>query len=971
MAEYTPQKVRLKTPETASEQLYLYPVTGLNAITVGTSAAGNAYTTYIAPDGKILAPYLDIMTTTPTDISASVDQYKVDNNRLSFIISGSTINESYLPFILDPLTANARINPDYLPGFVDDVVEVPIKKTSAYPSSGTLLISANVTTDGTTYWFYTKSGTTWNLGGGESGKLYVGEGETDGAIYRAVNTSSAAKISESPYSIDETPTNGVHLTKLANNLSAVASLATTGGPGTIQIDADVLARAVTRPVWFGLSNGILTISAGLAATNMAGAVFTVGTDADYNTLISGGYGAAYIVPTVAWTKQLISSSIVGVGSASYDDFGIVKIQTNGGINCVSGVLSVPAASANVQGLTYLLDTIDTATPGNNGKAITQGAVVQYITSSVVPDLQGKLIEGNGIDIDADNTIAVAIVGDGLDFSTDSRLTLTNATATELGGVLITGDQSFIENGSATYDNKPIAVNPVAVSGYVSSVLDDYTSHGQRQLTKGTGIEITSLTSQDQISVNYAEPIVSATSGAITVQKAAVGKLGVVQLNSANTGIGVDGDGIISAKIDTNVMAYDANNKITVSSASINSGGVVQIVSTGQQLATSATYSAYVPTASAVIGYLDTNYQKTLSKGVGINITSGTVSVNYTGAIVSTGSAITVQNAGVNTLGVVKTAASNTGISVDSNGLITAVIDPNIMAINASNQMTVNSASTSSGGIVQIVSTGVQAADGATYSAYVPTISAMTGYLDANYQKTISKGVGINITSGTVSVNYTGPIVSDGSAITVQKAGANVLGVVKTAATNTGIAVDSNGLISAVIDSTVMAFDANNKMTVSSATISSGGIVQIVSTGIQAADVATYSAHNPTVSAMVEYVATQIAGGTVTVTEGDGIIVSATTTGSSTDYEVSARTKSPIHISGSAIAINTASASIDGTLPATALGAVYVYGLGIRSEFTSGGSAIVTNTANTVPTESAVRTALNALPYITYEKLSDL
>ena len=64
MAERLPQKVRLMTPEGASEDLYLYPVTGLNAITVGTTTSGDAYRTYIAPNSKILAQYLDIMTTT-------------------------------------------------------------------------------------------------------------------------------------------------------------------------------------------------------------------------------------------------------------------------------------------------------------------------------------------------------------------------------------------------------------------------------------------------------------------------------------------------------------------------------------------------------------------------------------------------------------------------------------------------------------------------------------------------------------------------------------------------------------------------------------------------------------------------------------------------------------------------------------------------------------------------------------------
>ena len=201
--EYTPQKVRLKTPETASEQLYLYPVTGLNAITAGTSLADSSYATYIAENGKILAQYLDIMTDAPTTPVSPAPALKVDNNRLSFIVNGSTINEAYLKFILDPNTNYPRIDPKYLPGYVDDVVEVPVKTTDAYPASGSLLISALTEPDvSTTYWFYTKNSSgSWDLGGGEAGKLYIGEGANDGAIYRAAagNTSSAIKISESPY----------------------------------------------------------------------------------------------------------------------------------------------------------------------------------------------------------------------------------------------------------------------------------------------------------------------------------------------------------------------------------------------------------------------------------------------------------------------------------------------------------------------------------------------------------------------------------------------------------------------------------------------------------------------------------------------------------------------------------------------------------------------------------------------------
>lgn len=837
MAERLPQKVRLMTPEGASEDLYLYPVTGLNAITVGTTTTGDAYRTYIAPNGKILAQYLDIMTTTPTAIAEPALEYKVDNNRLDMIISGSTIKESYLPFIVD-----GKISTDYLPGYVDDVVEVPIKRGENYPSGATLLISASVAAAGTTYWFYKKVGNEWQYGGGESGKLYVGEGETDGAIYRAVNTSSAAKISETPYVIDETATNGVHLTKLNNTLSAVASLAGTGGPGTIQIDSACTSRGITSPVWFNLSGGVLSVSAGLAATNMAGAVFAVGTDADYNTLISAGHGAAYIVPTVAWTKQMITSGIIGVGQASYSEYGIVKIQEGGGILVTSGVLSVPSADGDTRGLTYLLDTFNTDAAGDNGKAVTKGAVISYITSNVVPDLQPKLTDGNGINIDSNNKISVDTAGDGLVFqATTSKLMLDSATATTLGGVMITGDPSVISAGSGSYDGKPLAANPAAISGFVASAIEEYSSTGARKITSGTGINISSGASADEISVNYDSPI-SAYNGAITVQKAGQDTLGVVKVDSASTGVTVDANGVVKAVLDTSMMNIDASNQIYVSSASVDSRGAVKIVSTGAQ-------------------------------------------------------------------------ASNTE----------------------------------------------------SYSGHVPTVSAMQAYLSGAYQKSLSSGTGITITDGaTVSVNYGSPIVADGSAITVQKAALGSLGVVKTASEYTGIGVDSNGVISAIIDTNIMAYDANNKLTVSSATISSGGVVQVVNTGAQAADPDTYSSYVPTVSALNEFVTSQISAGAVTVTEGSGIQVTSSAVNSGMNYAVSARVKSPIVFSGTSIGIQTAAASIDGSLATTALGAVYVYGLGIRSDFTS-----VTSTANTVPTESAVRTALNALPYITYEKVTTL
>lgn len=949
--EYTPQKVRLMTPDTAPELLYLYPVTGINAITVGTTTSGGAYTTYVAPEGKLLAPYMDIMTTTPTTLGGTTPQYKVRNDYLDFITSANAIDESYLKFIVNPSTSSAYIDPAYLPGFVDDIVEVPITSDSSHPSSGNLLISAIAGTAGTTYWFYEKNTSGgWDLGGGESGKLYVGEGTQDGAIYRAANTSSAVKINETPFIIDETVVNGVHLlTQQDNHLSAVANLATVAAPGTIQISSEMLSSSPLKNVWFSLTGGVLNMSESLGNANNAGILFAAGTQQEYNALSSGGRPAISIVPTVDWMQTFVSSSIVGVSSATYDNLGLVQIQSGGNIIVSSGIISVPNATSAVAGVVQIVDTINTATAGNSSKAVTQGGIVAYMASTL-SSYQNKLTPGNGIDINASNVISVKKTGDGLAFNGSGQLYLTSATATSMGGVLITGDSSYITGGTATVDGKPVAVNGAAVKDYVDYRFNNYTPTlpVATSATSGTVVirEIASSVATDPAYyVPSTKDVKTAIAGATT---------GVI--DAIYNYMMVAGDGIDFTKNSTSAIP-----QITVAAA-------IDINETALYLTTAQTNQAKLAI------HLATDSQLGVVKaGTGLSAAAdGTLSIpqittteefavasnsSKMATVSAISSFVTSQIAGLRQMEAGTAIDISSGTSADTISVKYAAP----LTLTSGGSLTVPFADAATAGVIRLGS-GLTSRAGGSGIVDV-AIATSAGYVDTPTGNT-SGGVEVPL-GGVRVVTGSGIAVQSGNLYLTPATSSNLGGVMK-AATNTGIDITAAGVVSAKIDTNVMSFTASNQISVKEATTSSGGIVTVLTDASQMGS-ATQAYKVPVASAVTSFVSASISAALPTVVSGSGIQINTVESGLAIQYQVAAVVSSPLLFSGGAISINTATANISGTVgpsvPDT-LGAVYVVGTGIRSDFTG-----VNYTANTVPTESAVRTAINAIPYITWEPMN--
>ena len=162
----------------------------------------------------------------------------------------------------------------------------------------------------------------------------------------------------------------------------------------------------------------------------------------------------------------------------------------------------------------------------------------------------------------------------------------------------------------------------------------------------------------------------------------------------------------------------------------------------------------------------------------------------------------------------------------------------------------------------------------------------------------------------------------------------------------------------------MSMTDQNKVTVKHATSAADGVVTVLQDA-SLMESATHAPEVPVASAVAAYVASKVNGARTTVVGGFGVNVTGTTANNAINYQTNALVAWPITSNGSNIAINLATANISGTVGPTAsgtLGAVYVIGT-VGSSFTGD------YTANTVPTESAVRTAINALPYITYEEVN--
>ena len=466
-------KVLLHDPPGAATSRALYPLTGLDAIVEGTDSATASNYITDATTNKILPKYLGIIS---SYTSSGTTVYKVGNEYLDLNISGGKIQNTSLQLVNN----EGVVDPQYLPSYVDDVIEIPVI-TNMADATGDLVIYKEIVSNVATYTFKQPSPSTpgaWVSGGGETGKIYIASrsGNADvGSIFRCVSGTSgveAAKISDNPYVVATSKTNGVYLDTSAGTLTAQADSATYNRMGTVQIDSASVNNAHlgfrTTTNDDNVEITLLGVTVGMAADGLPGVVYPI-IDNDTYSAMREHYPATQLVPTAAYMRNFVTSYTPTIDLASYETSGILQVSSGGGLTISGGMLYVPRASAAVLGAVEIVDAINPLANGNSSKAVTHSGIVTYLNSNYQP----KLSEGSGIDLTSG--VASVKVSLPLDFDAGGTMFVSSATAASAGIVAITNDSATIEAGTETTTNsEPIAVNPKAVKNYVEAYVSSHT-----------------------------------------------------------------------------------------------------------------------------------------------------------------------------------------------------------------------------------------------------------------------------------------------------------------------------------------------------------------------------------------------------------------------------------------------------------------------------------------------------------------
>ena len=732
MPDNTTLKVRLKDPATSN---YLYPATGLNAIYAGTS--GDAATlSIIDGSSKIYARYLQIVDT---------DTSKVASSYLPITFTSAGLIASASLGIFD---GNGKISPELLPSYVDDVVEIPVlTQVPPYPA-GNLYILDNG--DGT-YNFYQKNASNeWVPGGGNSGTIYVA---SNGDIYRCIAGASypdpdAAKISQSPYVIDQSVTSGVQLVLNNGTLSAQGIVATTTSAGVVKV-SEAATNGASLTV---AADGTIAAVATVATYSTPGTVVVAGTTADYNAA-KATHADSYIVPSVKFMYDYVDEYVPSVDFATTGTPGIVRIDPAGHITVGdSGVIAVPAADADTYGVVKILNQVNTTIDGNATKAVTQAGIVAYV-GSALNGYQSSLIQGDGIDI-TERTISTRIQApiafDG------GKMTVSDATAASPGAVLITGDSSYISAASATLNDHPLAVNPKAVHDYVTDIIGDMPvtvpiakdneRGGFKTSGTSTALVMTSAanaTSADVLAVNAVAPLTINSNNQLTALPASAGGLGVVQMQSLATASSTD-------SAYTVPRAYDVKDYVDSAIATVDVGP-----------------------APYVTNKTDTNASRgtiRVVRGSGIGIYEDTTTNPYT----NTGN-IYLTPATSAAIGGIIVSDELTGLDIDGAGHLKVSADLPLYIDPSNNKLSISAATINSAGVVK--TTPYNYTDGTFSSnANVPTGAAVSSFVVerlavtlSSYQEKIAPGTGLKfgdseLTSNTLSVDFTGPIYMSSSTV---------------------------------------------------------------------------------------------------------------------------------------------------------------------------------------------------------------
>ena len=630
--------------------------------------------------------------------------------------------------------------------------EVPVlTQAPPYPATGTLFILDNG--DGS-YSFYTKNGSTWNLGGGVDGVIYIAD---NGDIFRSASGATppgsvAAKISQSPYTINQTVTSGVQLVLNNGELRAQGVVATTQSAGVVKVSTtNTNGAALTIAV-----DGTLAATATVGDSTHPGTVVVAGTTADYNyakTPAGGNHADSYIVPTVKFMYDYVDEYVPSVDFATTTNPGIVRIDPLGNINVGdSGLISVPNADANTAGVVKILNKVNTTIDENALKAVTQAGIIDYV-GSALNGYQQSLTPGDGIDI-TERTISADIKApiafDG------GKMTVQDASTAATGVVLITGDSAYISGASTSLAGHPLAVNPKAVHDYVIDALSQIpieipiatseTRGGFKTSGTSTGLTMVSAangTSADVLKINAASPLTINTNNQLTALPASAGGLGVVQMQALSTAASTDAAYTVP-------QAYDVKHYVDEAIAGVDIGAAPYV----------ANKTATTPNRGTI----------RVVSGSGIVLTEGTTAGN-----------IYLDSATTASIGGVIVGNELTGLSVTDGRIKIDPLTTGPIYIDDNNKLTASAATQDSAGVVKITQYDSANNNNFVNLSNVPTGSAVSSFVTSRIstaisgkQDKITAGEALafgnsDLTSNTLSVQYVSPLYLTTSKLSVSAA----------------------------------------------------------------------------------------------------------------------------------------------------------------------------------------------------------
>jgi len=772
MPDYIPTKVLLHDPDSVTNPKSLYPITGLNAINAGTS--GTAATTSITTSGnQIKCEYLEIVDPVTSKV------YTV-NLPITFVEGTGKISSASL----DIFSGDGKIKADLLPGFVEDVVSIAVLRTG-HPPVGNVMIRVSDGPDGLPIYTFMcrQPDNSWDLGGGESGKIYVASDISTsdvGAMFRCVEGSAteAVCISSDPYGISGATTNGVYLNKTDNILTARADSATKTRLGTVQID-----DTETYGVKLAINAGTVSVLGSTASHDHVGAVLAVGTY-DIAAQRINQFGGTYVVPTVQFMYDYISSSITGVRLATTSAAGIVQIGNNINVNS-DGIISVNDASSLKAGVVYLEGVIGHTAEENseiNSHAVTVSGVTTYV-GDVLAGYQKFLAYGGGLNI---SRAAGAVTSDTISLMTagalivsDGYLRTVDATTAEPGVLVYTGDLNVVSSGIdlTSGTSHPIAVTPKGVKDYVSAqiassagvpIAADNTRGGFRTSAANTGLTMGSAGGvADILKINTAAPLyIDPTSNKLSINSATFGQSGAVNVVSTSAQVS-----------NTDYSTYIPNNAAIVSyvAGEIASGAVVKN-SAGyvDGSGTDSSGTTAVPLGGvrvvsdggiAVLSgniYLQSATDQILG-GVKVSIDSGLEQNSTTGQL-------GLQSATAEHLGGIKLAATSTGLIMGAGGVLSANLSEPLYHNNSSIAIRTAGADTTSNGVVNVVSTSAAITAASANINTVPNAAGLIDYITSN--NSAIAGSGLAWDNGTLNIHTTSPIYLSDDAVNISSAVAN-------------------------------------------------------------------------------------------------------------------------------------------------------------------------------------------------------